>query len=104
MRPRPIAETLMSLAPSVRISMAAPQPGGGGQTTIIARPARAEEAPAAAVSKEIEVLAVLPVAHFEVVAADFRLLDAAVVVDERLAVSRAQHLVFAQRLQRFAER
>src|SRR5690348_13123586 len=94
-RPRPIAETLMPLAPSVRISI-----GWSLRGPIIGRPPQTR----AGVSKPTEVFAMLPFAQFYGVAGDIGRLQAAVVVNERFAAARAQHLVFAQRLQRFAER
>src|SRR5260221_11851452 len=73
-RPRPPADTLMPLLPSVRISMVP-------------------------LSKQVEVLAVFPIAHFQVEAGDLGFLDPAVVVDKSIAESGAQRLVLSQRLE-----
>src|SRR5882672_748731 len=77
-RPRPTAETLMSLLPSVRISMVT-------------------------LSEQVEVFPVFPIAHFEVEARDLGFLDPANVIYKRFAESGAQRLVLSQRLERLVE-
>src|SRR6185503_15016839 len=76
--PRPSADTLMPLLPSVRVSMLTP-------------------------SEQVEVFAVFPIAHFQVEAGDLGFLDAQPVVDESIAEAGAQRLVLSQRLQRLVE-
>src|ERR1043165_2757244 len=78
-RPRPTAETLMPLLPSVRVSIIAP-------------------------SEEVEVFPVFPVAHFQIEAGDLGFLDPAEVFYERIAEAGAQRLVLSQRLERLVER
>src|SRR5882672_12553253 len=78
-RPRPTADTLMPLLPSVRISMVT-------------------------LSEQVEVFAVFPIAHFEVEAGDLGFLDPAKVFYKRFAESGAQRLVLSQRLEGLVQR
>src|SRR4029079_3158462 len=55
-------------------------------------------------SEEVEVLALLPFAHFEVEAGDLGFLETAEIIDKRCAEPVAQALVGAQRLQSTRER
>src|SRR5918992_6386552 len=71
MQPRPMAVTSIEVLPSLRFSIPVPLPE----------------------SEEIEVFALLPVAHLEIEARDLGFLDAAVVVDELPPEARVQCVV-----------
>src|SRR5260370_41187491 len=55
-------------------------------------------------SKQVEVLSMLPLAHFEVEARELSFLDPAVVVDKGLAEAFAQDSVVFQKIQSFRQR
>src|SRR5437667_5037596 len=93
MSPRPTAETSSGLRPILRFSMVClyfrlPMAGKRGLSLI---------------SEQIEVFAVLPVAHFEVEAGDLGFLDRAVVVDELLTKAAFQASIVFQGDERFAQ-
>src|SRR5438552_8665961 len=93
MSPRPTAETSSGLRPILRFSMVClyfrlPMAGKRGLSLI---------------SEQIEVLAVLPVAHVEVEAGDLGFLDRAVVVDELLTKAAFEASIVSQGDERFAQ-
>src|SRR5512134_2460371 len=94
-RPRPSADTLIPLRPSSRCSMLPPQPKNRGQSPISVELSGPPAPTRVAVSltsrksgsdpdfsKQVEVFAVLPIAHFDVEAGDLGFLDLAVILDE----------------------
>src|SRR5437667_11346184 len=93
MSPRPTAETSSGLRPILRFSMVClyfhlPMAGKRGLSLI---------------SEQIEVFAVLPVAHFQVEAGDLGFLNRAVVVDELLTKAAFQASIAFQGDERFAQ-
>src|SRR5437016_7950617 len=88
MSPRPTAETSSGLRPILRFSMVCLEE---------------ENVVCPCFSKQIEVFAVLPVAHFEVEAGDLGFLDRAVVIDELLAKAAFQASIVFQGDERFTQ-